>query len=98
MRLDVPCLDHSTALVSDVLEGGRDVDLLAALRHPVQDHVDEDVGAGTTDAVAEEKKSGSDHFQVLLLHACGALRSANKVILFLSAAISQRPRNYSPCL
>ena len=41
-----------------MLEGGRDVDLLAALRHPVEDHVDEDVSSGASDAVAAEKKRG----------------------------------------
>ena len=38
--------DKLTAtLVPDVLKGGGDVDLLASLRHAVEDHVDEDVGA-----------------------------------------------------
>lgn len=46
-----PRLNHSAALIPDVLQGGRDVDLLAGSGHPVQHHVDEDVGAGAADAV-----------------------------------------------
>lgn len=55
----LPSLDHSAALVSDVLQGGRDVDLLAALGHPVQDHVDQDVRSGSTDAVAAVHDDGA---------------------------------------
>jgi len=46
-------LDHAAAaLVADVLQRRRDVDLLAALRHAVEDHVDEDVRPGAAHAVA----------------------------------------------
>jgi hypothetical protein len=38
-----------------VLERGSDVNLLAALRHPVEDHVDQDVSAGATNPIANER-------------------------------------------
>jgi hypothetical protein len=52
---DSPCLNHSASLIPDVLERGSDVDLLAALRHPVEDHVDQDVSAGATNPIANER-------------------------------------------
>ncbi len=42
----------TAALVPDVLEGGGDVDLLGALGHAVQDHVDEDIGPGSAHSIA----------------------------------------------
>ena len=51
----LPRGDHPAPLVADVLERGRDVDLLAALRHPVEDHVDQDVGARAADPVAAKE-------------------------------------------
>ena len=49
---DVPCLDHPSTLISDMFEGGCDVDFLATFWHPVQDHVDQDVSSGTANAIA----------------------------------------------
>lgn len=46
--------DHVWALISDVLQRGGDVDLLCALGHAVQDHVDEAVGPCAPYAVAAE--------------------------------------------
>lgn len=43
--------DSARALVADVFQGGRDVDLLGAFSHTVQYHVDEAVRAWTTRAV-----------------------------------------------
>ena len=51
--------DKLTAtLVPDVLKGGGDVDLLASLRHAVEDHVDEDVGARPARPVTKKIKRG----------------------------------------
>lgn len=44
-------LDSARALVSDVLQRGRDVYLFGALCHAVEDHVDEAVGARPSGAV-----------------------------------------------
>ena len=44
--------DHVRALVSDVFQRGGNVNLLSALCHAVQDHVNEAVGPGAPDAVA----------------------------------------------
>lgn len=43
--------DHVGALVPNVLQGGRNVDLLGALGHAVQDHVNEAVGSSASDAI-----------------------------------------------
>lgn len=54
-----PGLDHAGPLVPDVLQRGGDVDLLGALGHAVEDHVDEDVGAGATNTVTREHSLSS---------------------------------------
>lgn len=46
--------DHVRALVADVLQRGGNVDLLSALCHAIQDHVDEAVGPSASYAVAAE--------------------------------------------
>ena len=48
----------TAALVPDVLKGGGNVDLLASLRHAVEDHVDEDVGARPARSVTKQNKKG----------------------------------------
>lgn len=52
------CANHVGALVPDVFQGGRDVDLLSALCHAVQDHVDEAVCPSASYAVAAEVSGG----------------------------------------
>ena len=44
----------TTSLIPDVLEGGSDVYLLGALVHPVEDHVDEDIGPRPAHSITEE--------------------------------------------
>jgi hypothetical protein len=48
------CAPLTTPLVPDVLQRCRNVNLLGALGHPVEHHVDEDIGPGPADAVAVE--------------------------------------------
>lgn len=43
---------HSGSLVSQVFQGGGDIDLLRSLRHSTEDHVDEAIGSGSAGAVA----------------------------------------------
>ena len=47
------------SLISDVLQGGGDVDLLGALHHPVEDHVDEDIGPRPSHSVAAVDDHGA---------------------------------------
>lgn len=52
-KLELHLRGHSPgALVADVFQRGGDVDLLGALRHAVQHHVDQAVRAGAPCAVA----------------------------------------------
>ena len=50
---------HACSLISDVLQGGGDVDLLGALHHPVEDHVDEDIGPRPSHSVAAVDDHGA---------------------------------------
>ena len=43
----------TASLVSDVLQRGRDVDLLGALVHPVENHVEEDIGPGPAHSITK---------------------------------------------
>lgn len=61
-------LHHAGALVADVLQRGGDVDLLGALRHAVQHHVDEAVGAGAAGAVTAVHHDGARAAAVRLVH------------------------------
>lgn len=61
-------LHHVGALVADVLQRGGDVDLLGALRHAVQHHVDEAVGAGAAGAVTAVHHDGARAAAVGLVH------------------------------
>jgi len=63
-----PGLDHAGPLVPDVLQRGGDVDLLGALGHAVEDHVDEDVGAGATNTVTAVDDDGAGTSPVGLVH------------------------------
>ena len=56
-----------------MLERGRDVDLLAALGHAVEHHVDEDVGARAADAVAAVHADGAGAAAVRLVHLAAEL-------------------------
>lgn len=51
-------LSLTAALVSDVLQRGGDVNFLGAFCHPVENHVDEDIGTGAAHAVAEQRCDG----------------------------------------
>jgi len=52
-------LNHSASLVSDVLQRGRDVDLLGALVHPVENHVEEDIGPGPAHSITAVYNDGT---------------------------------------
>ena len=53
-----PATAPTASLVSDVFQGGGNVNLLGALVHAVEDHVDENVGAGAPNAVT---RGGQKH-------------------------------------
>ena len=86
----LPRGDHPAPLVADVLERGRDVDLLAALRHPVEDHVDQDVGARAADPVAAKemprsvsrfvKKKEKKNREISRQFTCSGLRWGRSVL------------------
>ena len=50
-------LHHVGPLVADVLQGGRDINLLRSFAHPVEDHVDQTVGPGAAHTVTGERRN-----------------------------------------
>ena len=55
-----PGLDHATPLVSDVFQGGCDVDLLATLGHSVENHVDQNIRPGSAHTITENSSESSE--------------------------------------
>ena len=50
------CAYHPTSLVPNVFQGGSYVDLLAPFCHPVQNHVNQNIGSGATHSITDEER------------------------------------------